>query len=175
MYFLVLCTCHVARTSRDFRSLATKVKVHQFLLPVLQMAKHNLLNIIVLKQQWFIAVFYQRILLEKTNELCIVWALGHCFCTIVGKKLVFIKKLEFWGTNFWISQCKFTTYMGNNLAIISIFFATFCLAQPKQVNTGSKIIFGSSNIHLDRVLANKIFLISFIDFWDISRLRCKSD
>ena len=66
-------------------------------------------------------------------------------------------------------------FMGNNLAIISIFSATFCLAQPKQVNTGLKIIFGSSNIHLDHVLANKIFLISFIDFWDIIRLRCKSD
>ena len=54
--------------------------------------------------------------------------------------------------------------LGNNLAIISIFFATVCLAQPKQVNTGLKIIFGSSNIHFDHVLANKIFLISFIDF-----------
>ena len=43
------------------------------------------------------------------------------------------------------------------------------------MNIGLKIIFGSSNIHLDHVLANKIFLISFIDFWDIIRLRCKSD
>ena len=39
--------------------------------------------------------------------------------------------------------------LGKSLAMISIFSATFCLAQPKQVNMGLKTIFGSSNIHLD--------------------------
>ena len=41
----------------------------------------------------------------------------------------------------------------------SITNATFCLAQPKQVNMGLETIFGSSNIYLDQVLANKLFLI----------------
>ena len=41
----------------------------------------------------------------------------------------------------------------------SITNATFCLAQPKQVNMGLKTIFGSSNIYLDQVLANQIFLM----------------
>ena len=50
--------------------------------------------------------------------------------------------------------------MGKSLAMISIFSATFCLAQPKQVKKGLKSIFGSSNPNLDQVLANKIFLIA---------------
>ena len=57
----------------------------------------------------------------------------------------------------------------------SITNATFCLAQPKQKNMGLKIIFGSSIIYLDQVLANKIFLISKINFQDIIRLRRVSD
>ena len=57
----------------------------------------------------------------------------------------------------------------------SITNATFCLAQPNQVNMGLKTIFGSSNIYLDQVLVNKIFLISKIICQDIIRLRCVSD
>ena len=61
---------------------------------------------------------------------------------------------------------------GKSLAIISIFSATFCHAQLKKVNMELKSIFGSSNIHLDQVLANKIFLTPCLLFFLLCMTKC---
>ena len=50
-------------------------------------------------------------------------------------------------------------YKGDSPAIISMFSATLCLAQPKQVNAWLKRILGNLTIHFDQVLSYKIFLI----------------
>ena len=61
-------------------------------------------------------------------------------------------------------------------AIISIFSATFCLAQLKLVNIWLKRILGSLTVHFDPVLANKIFWQAKCIFEIcIIRLRCESD
>ena len=49
---------------------------------------------------------------------------------------------------------------GKKLEEISIFSATFCLAQQKQVNIWLKRILDTSTTHFDQVLPNKIFLTS---------------
>ena len=59
-------------------------------------------------------------------------------------------------------------------AIISIFSATFCLAQLKLVNVWLKRILGSLAVHFDPVLANKIFWQAKCIF-EICIIRCESD
>ena len=69
----------------------------------------------------------------------------HVNCEILKKHMLAI---------FKISQ------KGKKLEEISIFSATFCLAQQKQVNIWLKGILDSSTTHFDQVLPNKILLTS---------------
>ena len=94
---------------------------------------------------------------SPTNHPICCHLVYHCLCT--EKK---------------ISQFKWN--FDKTLPIISIFSATFCLAQLKLVNIWLKRILGSLTVHFDPVLANKIFWQSKCIFEIcIIRLRCESD
>ena len=109
---------------------------------------------------------------SPTNHPICCHLVYHCLCTekkISQFKWNFDKTLP-------IISIRLNAAEPYSHAIISIFSATFCLAQLKLVNIWLKRILGSLTVHFDPVLANKIFWQAKCIFEIcIIRLRCESD
>ena len=104
----------------------------------------------------YISIFYFHAIAKWDKEILHQGNRFHC---CVGSRNHHIQRCSHEATFSAVQGSVVKDCYGQKSRNHSITNATFCLPQPKQVNMGLKTIFGSSNIYLDQVLANKIFLM----------------